>query len=226
LIGTTDIFFSGNPTTVAIEEAEIDYLCDAVQAYFTIPINKDDIIHTYSGVRPLSDNKNKKAAELSRDYVLELNTEAAPILSVLGGKITTYRKLSEKAVNLISHYFPNISSPWTEKSILPGGDLCVSLFNYMLAQAKKYNWLPKDLLHRYVSQYGTLVDSMLKNTHSLEDLGKHYGAQLYQKEVEYLIKNEWAYTSEDILWRRTKLGYFFPKKCTPLLDEDLKNMVC
>jgi len=218
LIGTTDVEFSGDPSRAKITDEEINYLREVVNYYFTKPISAADIIWSYSGVRPLFSESKSTPAKLSRDYHLEIDTEnnQAPLLSVFGGKLTTYRKLAEHTLEKLQKYFPHMGKPWTAHTPLPGGNLK----NLSLTQ---YSWLPPDLLQRYIHSYGNLLEHLLENTASLKDLGECFGADLYEKEVIYLLQNEWAQTVDDILWRRSKLGLFLTPEQKIKLTEFISN---
>lgn len=209
LIGTTDIPFQGDPSHAKITQEEINYLLDVVNRYFDKSITPQQIVWTYSGVRPLHSDKASNLSAISRDYTLELNTAdgQAPLLSIFGGKITTYRKLAERALADLQPFFPTTQSAWTKDSPLPGGDIPNADFPTFYRQfQQQYPWLPSDIAYRYASSYGTLCRYFLKNACNLSDLGRHFGGGLYESEVAYLMEYEWAKTVEDILWRRTKLG--------------------
>ncbi|MFT7389210.1 MAG: glycerol-3-phosphate dehydrogenase [Candidatus Endobugula sp.] len=207
LIGTTDIEVKQDPSTVKISDDEIDYLIGVTNKNFTHKINRSDIVHTFSGVRPLLDDESTSAQAITRDYTLDINNQndAPPLLSVFGGKITTYRKLAEAAVDKIAPFFKEIGPSWTKHNPLPGGDFS-SHDNLSKELAKRYPWLDIAIRHRYIRSYGTLSNQILSSHRSIEDMGKHFGAGLYECEVQYLINFEWAYSPEDILWRRSKLG--------------------
>lgn len=213
LIGTTDVAYSGDLDTVEISPAEITYLLESINHYFAQRIKAEDIIWSYAGVRPLQreEDANNPSA-ITRDFTLELNNEngQAPALNIFGGKLTTYRELAEEAVNLLKPFFPNMGPAWTAQKPLPGGSIPEANFKKFLAAiAGKYSWIPADLLKHYAKNYGSLIHVLLENAHTLKDLGQHFGANLYQLEVEYLIKYEWAKSADDILWRRTKFGLGF-----------------
>lgn len=215
LIGTTDISFTGDPKTVAISNEEINYLLDTINQYFTHITTADEIAWSYSGVRALYSASADTPAKLSRDYHLAVEDEnnCAPLLSVLGGKITTFRTLAEHALTLLKKYFPHMGPAWTATTPLIGGDLNAPSFEAFLRSIKKqYPWLPKTLLQRYTQSYGSLIHVLLKDTADITDLGEHYGAGLYEKEIAYLKQHEWAQTIEDIIWRRTKIGLFLTTK--------------
>ncbi|MDA3922192.1 MAG: glycerol-3-phosphate dehydrogenase [Salinisphaera sp.] len=206
LIGTTDVEHQGEPGKVEISADEIDYLCEAANRYFDKQTAPSDIVWTYSGVRPLLDDKEANASEITRDYQIQLDNSAAPLLNVFGGKLTTYRRLAEDAVDQIAPTLGNQQGPWTGKGHpLPGGDEArpQHLFE---ALKNSHAWLPLGMANRMVFNYGTRVRDILGDAASLDDLGEHFGAGLYQAEVDYLREYEWAGTAEDILWRRSKLG--------------------
>lgn len=208
LIGTTEEDFEDDLDKVEISNQEIDYLVSIVNLYFKKGVHRSDIVKTYSGVRPLIEQTGKSSSSVSRDYRFELSLHPHPLLSVYGGKVTTYRVLAEQAMSSLGRYFPRMRSSTTKKDPLPGGDfdLPENLFQQVAA---KYAWLGPDLISRWLGSYGTLSFEILGNARGLGDLGVKFGANLYQREVDYLCRQEWARTAEDILWRRTKLGYEF-----------------
>ncbi|MDO6566681.1 glycerol-3-phosphate dehydrogenase [Alteromonas sp. 1_MG-2023] len=207
LVGTTDENYVGEPTKAAISEAETDYLVDVVNTYFKSKITPDDIVHSYSGVRPLLEEANASAQELTRDYKVELSgTASTPILlNIFGGKITTYRKLAEHAVDKLVTLFPKAGKAWTKEVPLPGGAFADKAT--LLSELKQdYPWLPAEVCVRYVRQYGLLCKLFLSGKTSLSEMGEDFGSQFFQAEVDYLIEKEWALTLEDVIWRRTKHG--------------------
>lgn len=217
MIGTTDIDFKDDPNTVHIDESEIHYLCDIVNQYFKSQISAENILYSWSGLRTLVAPKTNtpSLSQLSREYKIERN-EDKPLITVFGGKMTTYRSLAEKVLTLLKPYFPSLSSSWTAKEPLPGGD-----FNhfetYKAKLGNQYPFLPPTLVNRYVKQYGSRTPLLLKGVNALEDLGQELGPDLYEREVKYLCEKEWAMSAEDILWRRTKLGLVFsPFECEQL----------
>lgn len=228
LIGTTDVSYQGDLDDVEISPTEINYLLASVNSYFDQAVKAEDIVWSYAGVRPLQqqDDANNPSA-ITRDFTLELNDKNnfAPALNIFGGKLTTYRELSEEAVNLLKPFFPTMGPAWTAHKPLPGGNIPKADFKKFLAsKLQQYAWVPPDLLKHYAKNYGTLIDVLLEHANKLEDLGQHFGAGLYQREVEYLIKYEWARSVDDILWRRTKFGIEFPEKGKLELNEFLKKM--
>lgn len=209
LIGTTDEAYTGDPNQAAISAAEIRYLLTVVNRHFRRALHEDDIIGSFAGVRPLLQTSGESLAAVSRDYILELNADqpGAPLLSVFGGKLTTYRHLAEIAMDKLQPWLPQAGPAWTATSELPGGDFS-SRPELVLAFSKRWRWLPESLLRRYVACYGTRTRLMLKSVSSMATMGRDFGCGLYQCEVDYLVSHEWALTAEDILWRRTRLGWF------------------
>ncbi|MEM7222501.1 MAG: glycerol-3-phosphate dehydrogenase [Pseudomonadota bacterium] len=214
LIGTTDLDYEGDLDRVAITEGEIDYLCQAVNRYFERKISAEDVVWTYAGVRPLYDDGAGSASQATRDFILELESEgeAAPLLNVYGGKITTYRVLAEQAVDKLRGPLGFAVGGWTEHAHLPGGDMERADFESFLAtQRSAYPWMPDELLDRYARSYGTRMNRILEHASRLEDLGKDLGGSLHEAEVDYLVDQEFARCPEDILWRRSKLGLHVPE---------------
>jgi glycerol-3-phosphate dehydrogenase len=209
LIGTTDEDYAGDPASASISEAETDYLLAAVGEYLQQPIDRSTIRWTYAGVRPLDDDGGGAAQKASRDYTLELDTAGAPLLNVFGGKLTTYRRLAEHAMEKLAQFFPDMRRAWTASSPLPGGDIAGDFDSWAAGMARRYDILDPQLVMRLCRAYGTRIDALLDGVKSMTDLGRHFGAGLTEREVAYLIANEWATTPEDILWRRTKLGLRF-----------------
>ncbi|KGK01054.1 glycerol-3-phosphate dehydrogenase [Thalassotalea sp. ND16A] len=207
LIGTTDVEHIGDPATACISKEETDYLISVVNGHFKHQISTKDIVATYSGVRPLLDDESDSPEAVTRDYTFEVDSPQgkAPLLSVFGGKITTYRKLAEAAVNGIIEHFPDAGASWTADAALPGGDFD-NQHNLQTSLQRQYNWLPPKIINRYVRSYGMLSHEICAGLNSLDEMGQHFGAGLYQREVEYLIEHEWALDMEDIIWRRSKLS--------------------
>jgi glycerol-3-phosphate dehydrogenase len=189
------------------------------------PIARDRIRWTYSGVRPLYDDGATKAQEATRDYVLALDAPPgeAPLLSVFGGKITTYRRLAEQALEQLSTTFPHMRASWTRGVTLPGGDLKVGSFEAWASNtAGQYAFLDRQLVHRLCRAYGTRVPILLSGVSASDDLGRDFGSGLSEREVDYLIANEWAETAEDVLWRRTKLGLRVSAEQSVALDDYMR----
>jgi glycerol-3-phosphate dehydrogenase len=224
LIGTTDEPWHGPPGRATIDAAETAYLCDTVNRYFTRTIAPADVVWSYSGIRPLYDDHAADASAVTRDYVLDLDAEDGqpPLLSVFGGKITTYRKLAEHALEKLGPTFPNAREAWTAKQPLPGGDF--TDFDALLAESiAKRPGLPPSLLHRLARAYGTDTATLLGDAEDVSALGQHFGGDLYVREVDYLVAREWAQTAEDILYRRSKLGLHVPTGTAEALDEYLSS---
>jgi glycerol-3-phosphate dehydrogenase len=211
LIGTTDRDYDGDPAAAKATQEEIDYLCRSVSEYFAKAVEPADVVWTYSGVRPLYDDGASEAKAATRDYVFELDakSDAAPVLSVFGGKITTYRKLSEEALERVAPYLPKIESKgnWTGRTALPGGEFDVQGLDALIASLRtSYPFLSKAHATRLAHAYGTRATKLLGEASSLSDLGQDFGATLTEVEVRYLMAQEWALSAEDIVWRRSKLG--------------------
>jgi glycerol-3-phosphate dehydrogenase len=223
LIGTTDEEYTGNPSEVSISQDEADYILSVANQHFKKQLTNKDIVWSYSGVRPLLEDESSDPSAVTRDYTLHVEDDAgkAPLLSVFGGKITTYRQLALSCMDDLKSYYPNMGKEWTDTSSLPGGDLNTSLQGYAESLQSKYRFLNKKLAYRYASTYGTLCETFLKDANSIEALGQNFSNDLYQVEVDYLVKHEWAYSSQDILWRRTKLGLEFSSEMTNQLDQYL-----
>lgn len=225
LIGTTDEPFEGDAMSAAISDREKEYLCAAVNRFFDVQITPEDARWTYSGVRALFDDGTGEAQKVTRDFRLELDrSRAAPILSVFGGKLTTYRLLALQALNKITSYKRNAG--WTAKVPLPGGDIPNGdIKSYRAAQANKYKFLPFELLDRYIHTYGTRMDILLEKVSDMKSMGRDFGGGLYAVEVEYLIAHEFAKSAEDILWRRTKLGLHVEKKTVISLEAAMPELL-
>ena len=207
LLGTTDVEVEADPGPVAITPEEVDYICAAANEYFETPVSPDDVVWTYSGIRPLFDDRTENASEVTRDYVLHLDRGPAPLLSIYGGKITTYRRLAEQAVDLLAEPLGFDARAWTRDAPLPGGDIPgADIGGFTERCAVRYPWLPVRLLRHYVRHYGTDIHTFLAECEGIDDLGEHFGAGLYEVEVAHLVAHEWARTPDDILWRRTKKG--------------------
>ena len=224
LIGTTDVDYDAEPSAVSIQPAEIDYLCANASRYFKRPVRAKDVVWTYAGVRPLLDDESSDASEVTRDYVLELeNGQSPPLLSVFGGKITTFRKLAEEAVNRLAPLLGSNAPPWTVHTVLPGGDLPGRDYDTFVKQlAASHAWLPEGLRRRYARAYGTRIDMLLGTATSLAELGEEVLPGLHVAEIRYLQDREWAMTAHDILWRRSKLGLHVPAGSEARLDDWLR----
>jgi glycerol-3-phosphate dehydrogenase len=214
LIGTTDIPYDGDLANITISDDETQYLCESVSRYFRKTVTQADVVRSYSGVRPLYDDHSENASAITRDYVLDVDggSEKPPLLSVFGGKITTFRKLAEHALEkLLPVMGRDVGRSWSAGSPLPGGDLPGADFTAYLATiiARYPNFSPQ-FLHRLVRAYGTRCLAILGNSTRFADLGEDFGGSLTAREVDYLVQYEWARTAEDILWRRSKLALHVP----------------
>ncbi|MDR8770531.1 Aerobic glycerol-3-phosphate dehydrogenase [Burkholderia multivorans] len=209
LIGTTDVEYTSDPARVAIGRDETQYLCDSINRYFKRKISPADVHWTYSGVRPLLEDENAaNASAVTRDYRLEMDDgEGAPLLSVFGGKITTFRKLAEEAGDMLCRALGRDAPAWTAGAPLPGGDIANAKFDaFADAFAKRHRWLPAPLARRYARAYGTRAARVVGNAQSLADLGAEIVPGLFEAELRYLRDTEWATCAQDVLWRRSKLG--------------------
>jgi glycerol-3-phosphate dehydrogenase len=209
LIGTTDVDYTGDPKDVRISEEETSYLLAAASEYFAKPVTQEDVVWSYSGVRPLFDDGASAAQEATRDYVLKLEGDAASgaAINVFGGKLTTSRRLAESVLEKIEGVLGKRGAPWTKTSTLPGGDFEPLAFDAQVRRlGMNYPGMPQSLLRRFTRLYGTKARTILGDAKTTSELGAHFGADLYAAEVDYLVANEWARTAQDILWRRTKLG--------------------
>jgi glycerol-3-phosphate dehydrogenase len=209
LIGATEIDYAGDPSKTPASDAEVDYLCSAASAYFAKAVTRADVVWTYSGVRPLYDDGAREAKAATRDYVLELDADGPPLVSVFGGKITTYRRLAEHVLEKLKPAFPAIGaeSGWTGRSPLPGGAFGVTeLEARAQALMSAYPWLAADDARRLTRAYGLCASEILGEARDPAALGRNFGAGLSEREVEYLMRVEWAECAEDVVWRRSKLG--------------------
>jgi D-erythritol 1-phosphate dehydrogenase len=206
LIGTTDIPYEDAAEKVSITEAEVTYLLSAVNRFTRTQLAPADVLHSFSGVRPLYDDNADNPSAVTRDYVFDVEGEP-PLLSIFGGKITTYRKLADHALQKLKPFFPQMKDTWTAHASLPGGDMVDADFDVFLAEFQaRYAWLPGDMALHYCRLYGTRADSLLAGVKAMADLGQRFGGMLTSREVDFLHTHEWAMTAEDILTRRTKLG--------------------
>ncbi len=227
LIGTTDLEYHGDAGKVEIDQGEIDYLCEMANRYFKRQISRDDVVWTYSGVRPLLDDSAENASAITRDYLLECDDAGAPMLNVWGGKITTYRKLAEEALALLAPSLGASTRSWTATAPLPGGDLqeagkLVGRYDFdafLRAFQARHPWLPDALARRYARSYGTRAEHIIGQADRMAALGEELAPGLYEAEAHYLVQAEWARSADDILWRRSKLGLH----CQPQHRERLET---
>ncbi len=218
LIGTTDLDYVGDPAAVVASRDEVEYLCQGTSAYFRTPITPDQVVWTYSGVRPLYDDGASQAQAATRDYVLEVDAPEgqAPQLSIFGGKITTYRRLAEAALAKLTAHLPKATGEdegWTGKHPLPGGNFPVDGFDATLADMRtRYPFVAAATMRRLVRAYGTCVVDLFGGAQSSADMGRVLGADLTEAELRYLVRREWAQTADDVVWRRSKLGLRMTKE--------------
>jgi glycerol-3-phosphate dehydrogenase len=226
LVGTTDVEYTDDIEEVRISMEEVEYLCAAANRFLRHPLKPSDVQWTYSGVRPLVDDGDKEPSKVTRDYMIDMEeNQGLPILSVYGGKITTFRKLAEAAGDQVVAKLGKGTGPWTEKAMLPGADANVVIFQTFLKTLKReYNWLPEALAHRLARAYGTRVRDILRGAKRLADLGDYLGENVYEAEIRYLVANEWAQTLEDILWRRSKLGLHTSEDTQKKIKKLLKKL--
>jgi glycerol-3-phosphate dehydrogenase len=211
LIGTTEVEWTGPPGAPTVSSDEVQYLLDTLRRYFRTPVSAEDVVWSYSGIRALCDDGAPNLSQITREYALELDTSGAPLLSVFGGKITTYRRLSEQALNELAPFFPSAGQAWTETAVLPGGDIPdLDLDRYAADLTQRHAALPAELLQRLARTYGTRAERLLDGIDTAADLGQDFGAGLYAREVDHLVSEEWARSAEDVLFRRTKLGLHLP----------------
>jgi glycerol-3-phosphate dehydrogenase len=207
LIGTTDRDWTGEPGDVAITGEETDYLLESASAYFRTPVRREDIVWTFSGVRPLYDDGASAAQEATRDYVLKREENGPPLLNIFGGKLTTYRKLAEAAVEKVEGALGGGGTSWTGGAPLPGGDMSLEEAAQLAGRIRSaFPFVTDRLATRLSRLYGTRAMTILDGARRMEDLGRTFGADLTEREVRYLMDAEWAMTADDVLWRRTKLG--------------------
>ncbi|MCO5978846.1 glycerol-3-phosphate dehydrogenase [Ideonella oryzae] len=219
LIGTTDQEIHGDPRGAAIAEDEIAYLCAQASRYFKRAVTPADVVWTYAGVRPLLDDASGDPSAVTRDYLLEPNREGAPLLSVWGGKITTFRKLAEDAATEVGQMLGEARRPWTEGAFLPGGDLRdwigparrpdTDFERLVQTLGQRHPWLPGPLARRLARAYGARVGALIGQAHSLAGLGAEVAPGLYEAELRLLQREEWAQDADDVLWRRSKLGLHY-----------------
>ena len=227
LIGTTDVPFAGDPGQVAISEAEVDYLCRSASRYLADPVARKDVIWTFAGVRALYDDGNHDPSRLTRDYALQLDHAGnrAPVLSIFGGKLTTYRRLAEEALAKLGASLPSVGSPWTAEVALPGGNLDgLDVGSYAEKLSARYPGLPAGWIAGIARRHGALTELIIGSARGPEDLGVHFGAGLTAHEVGYLYRQEWVRDPDDILWRRTKAGLHLTEAQRDVLARHLHEL--
>lgn len=216
LIGTTDVEVEGDPGAQAISQDEVSYLCEQASRYFNQALRPEDVRSSFAGVRPLLEDEASNASEVTRDYVLECDDQAAPLMTVWGGKMTTFRKLAEEAADQIGHLLGEHRPAWTRHASLPGGDLSpwigatqrpdLDLQAFVAMLQQRYPWMPLPCLQRMARAYGSRVFMILGPATKMEHLGQVIGGVLTEAELQYLTDCEWAKSAHDVLWRRSKLG--------------------
>lgn len=222
LIGTTDQDYYGDPNDVKITEAETSYLCSAASEYFEKPIHEDEIVWSYSGVRPLYDDGATAAQEATRDYVLRVDGDDGEpnVINIFGGKITTYRKLAESMLDNIEKLIGGRKGLWTGDSHLPGGDFDPSDYELLVTKLKEeFTFLDLTLAKRLIRSYGTCAWALMADASKVEDMGQDFGGSLSEREVKYLMSHEWAESAEDVIWRRSKLGIRLSKEEIAILEQ-------
>ena len=224
LIGTTDVEFHDDPSDPKISDDELDYLCEAANRYFEKQISPADVVWSYSGVRPLVGDEHGNASDVTRDYHLSVDRRGALLLNVFGGKLTTFRRLGEDAMDRLAPALGSQVKAWTGKGHpLPGGER-KDIAALIEEVHQRYAFLPEATVRRLVRAYGTLTFEVLGDAGNMQALGEHFGADLYAREVDYLHRAEWARCTEDILWRRSKLGLAFNEEQTQGLAAYLKTL--
>ena len=222
LIGTTDVPYESDPTAVHVSTDEIAYLCRVVGEYLRSPVAPEQVVWSYSGVRPLYDDGGVSASTITRDYVFDLDAPSgrAPILSVFGGKLTTYRRLAEHALAELLPHLEVVSRPWTRAATLPGGEIQeLDLERFAREQVTRFAFAPESMVRRLCRAYGTRIDLVVGGARRLDDLGREIAPQLYEVELEYLRSREWARSAQDVLWRRSKLGLVLDAQASERIDQ-------
>jgi glycerol-3-phosphate dehydrogenase len=240
LIGTTDVEIQGDPRGAGISADETAYLCEQASRYFVKPVLPGEVVWSYAGVRPLLEDESGDPSAVTRDYLLEPNTGAAPLLSVWGGKITTFRKLAEEAADEIGRMLGQARPAWTQGAFLPGGDLRgwigaaqrpdTDFERLVQAVALRHPWLPAALVRRWSRAYGARVGDLIGTATQAADLGAEVAPGLYETELQFLRRDEWACTSDDVLWRRSKLGLHYSPaeraRVTAWMDRAAPGLPC
>jgi len=224
LLGTTEMDYAGDLASPAIAESEIDYLLAMANRYFAGHLERKDVVWTFAGLRPLLADPQDRATSVTRDYVLDVDRDGPPLLSIYGGKLTTYRKLAEDVVDALAPGLDCSAGPWTATAPLPGGDMPGADFAaYLQSLDRRYAWLPAALLRRYARAYGTRAERLLEGATGIADLGEQVLPGLYAREIDYLRRIEWAVAAEDVLYRRSKLALHTPADAEARLDDWLRR---
>jgi glycerol-3-phosphate dehydrogenase len=225
LIGTTDKDHQGAPKDAVCTDEERDYLLNFASQYFAKPVTVEDVVWTYSGVRPLYNDGAKSATAATRDYVLSLDTNGAPLLNVFGGKITTYRRLAESALEKLQPFFAQAKGPWTARVALPGGGFHYNAVPELTSSLKaQFGFLTDYWAARLIRAYGSEAAAVLGNARKPADLGRDFGATLTEAEVRWLMAHEFACTAADVVWRRTKLGLRMTQDQMSALDSFMASV--
>lgn len=208
IIGTTDVEYKGDPKNVEIDESEVNYLLKVYNAHFRKQLSRADVVWTYSGVRPLCDDESDSPQAITRDYTLDIHDVdgQAPLLSVFGGKLTTYRKLAEHALEKLAPYYKGIGPAWTKGAVLPGGDIGDNRDDYAAKLCRRFPFITEGMARHYARTYGSNIELFLGDAKDIADLGEHFGHELYEAELRYLVEHEWVRRLDDAIWRRTKEG--------------------
>jgi glycerol-3-phosphate dehydrogenase len=215
LIGTTDVGVTD--TLPEISDFETEYLCRAVNRYLSVPIPPGDVVYKYAGVRPLYDDGSANPSSITRDYTLRVDTDGPPVVSVFGGKITTYRKLAEHVLDRLHPRFPAMHPAWTAAVKLPGGEFTSTFENFSeIELAEQYSWMPRRLRCALAYRHGARIHHIIRDA---------FGGELFQREIDYLIETEWAQTGADILYRRTKAGLLMQAPARDAVEHYVSNRV-
>ena len=229
LIGTTDVPYEGEPANAAISDEEIGYLCSSISGYLSRPVTPEMVVSTYSGVRPLYDDlSTADASAVTRDYAFDVDAEfGAPLLSVYGGKLTTYRRLAEHAIDRLKVHFPAVGPAWTRNAPLPGGEMGYPAWTTWRDQTRaRFAFLDETVFDRMARAYGQRIERVLEGVKSAEDMGRSLGRGLTECEVRYLVQNEFVRTGEDLLFRRTKLGSLMSEGERRAVDALVADLTC
>ena len=227
VIGTTEVLIKNEDEVPICSPQEIKYICKFASEYFKQPITEKDIVWKYSGIRPLFEDKSDNTTGISRDYFFTLNDHNGqmPLLSVFGGKLTTHRALAENALKKIESYL-GVRASWTHSTKLPGGDFNLENRNNLMKKlGKEYDFLKDQTVERLFRNYGLDSWTILGSSKSFRDLGENFGSDLYAKEIEFLVKNEFVQSAEDVLWRRTKLGLVINEKKAHRIDTYIQRIL-
>ena len=208
IIGTTDVEYHGDPKNVEIDESEISYLLKVYNGHFKKQLAREDIVWTYSGVRPLCDDESDSPQAITRDYTLDIHDDhgKAPLLSVFGGKLTTYRKLAEHALEKLAPYYQGIGPAWTKGAVLPGGEIGSDRDDYAAKLRRRYPFISESLARHFARTYGSNSELIIGDAKDIAGLGEDFGHEFYEAELRYLVEHEWVRRLDDAIWRRTKQG--------------------